>query len=1192
MSLCRPVTKLEFRQRASPPLLSRSERSVDSLSNNQEYEDQKDIRRVKERISKSEDKFERRLTATEKIKYVEKKDQSVQTSEPDSLQVNKQWKNYENKQTIKSSPTPTLENEALKSFQDLHKNKYLSNERKKHDKTASSIEQPAPPTRSKRTRSQADTNVSPVRRDIEKSPYHKFSSDDCRVKETKADQKKHVLQVLHQKSHHSKPLHQRETDIPPPLPPKLYPKVSLSKTSKNTPPEVPERTYKNIIDITDIKTTSHSPSYVSDRGMVETVQSVSGFPSRSLLTDVPSDYSLLMRRHNIKQHYFDRPIVGTSRDDVPVKHRNKGAPVHESVYSRHVSDIRSRGSKFEPRERKKYENIIYGDKTSTPTRNYKRRTLKSSSPEHRQRVNSDSRTTREEASWFDNNSLYVDFERSFSCPEQEPFLEYRRQNTSSGKVKGDHSVLSTSRSKQPWPESKKVKHYQKSNREQTLQKEFFDWSELQSDERANLGRSGKYSDTTVEHLKKKLSNLSESEDTDELLNLRKNTVDELKISLDDSYTMEDIITTENEKQSTTERQEPQTTEGTVSGTKKEDTKTLEGFGELGSSASMFCSHSSTSFFDSSDESYDEVDGEEVDEKEKEKIKREKKLYRIAEELVTTEEKFVSSLRLLNEEFRKYVNKANKMNDTPIIPDETLNQIFRHLPELQRLNENFLQELQTRLKEWSENRRIADLIIQHGPFLKLYSAYICDFRNMSTVLEESKRKYPMFQELVREFEALSLCKSLSLEHYMLKPIQRIPQYRLFLERYMKYLPNDSTEYDDTGRALDIMTKVTEHANEFMKRGDNFAKLLSIQNSIFGNFEIVKPGRIFIKEGELLKLSRKEMQPRWFILFNDCLVSTTPIQRYLYVIHHKLPLTGMKVSIPEQPGYQNEFSIITVQRSYTIVARSPEIREDWIKALSKAITENATKRRSFLLVKDDDDDMEDEAESHLKIGNKAPVWVPDKRVSMCQICTRDFKVTYRRHHCRGCGKVVCSACSANRYPLNYLHNRMARVCEKCLVVLQQESSQEHLSRPSVTEKLEVSPSFGSSEVDSDCPLMNSKKHVRNRPCVLKEVPASDKDITKKGYLYRMRQNKSWKKYWFLIKDKVLYMYRACEDVAALTSRPLLGYSVERLTKLPENEEDAGCFFQLTHKGQLPVIFRAENPQEADSWMSTMRKATVIE
>jgi len=41
---------------------------------------------------------------------------------------------------------------------------------------------------------------------------------------------------------------------------------------------------------------------------------------------------------------------------------------------------------------------------------------------------------------------------------------------------------------------------------------------------------------------------------------------------------------------------------------------------------------------------------------------------------------------------------------------------------------------------------------------------------------------------------------------------------------------------------------------------------------------------------------------------------------------------------------------------------------------------------------------------KVGTRAPVWIPDARVSMCMLCQEVFRVAFRRHHCRGCGKVV--------------------------------------------------------------------------------------------------------------------------------------------------------------------------------------------
>lgn len=72
-------------------------------------------------------------------------------------------------------------------------------------------------------------------------------------------------------------------------------------------------------------------------------------------------------------------------------------------------------------------------------------------------------------------------------------------------------------------------------------------------------------------------------------------------------------------------------------------------------------------------------------------------------------------------------------------------------------------------------------------------------------------------------------------------------------------------------------------------------------------------------------------------------------------------------------------------------------------------------------------------HTGLGERAPVWVHDQRVSMCQGCLREFKLYFRRHHCRACGSVVCSDCSRHHYPLRYQRFEPQRVCDNCFETL---------------------------------------------------------------------------------------------------------------------------------------------------------------
>lgn len=64
--------------------------------------------------------------------------------------------------------------------------------------------------------------------------------------------------------------------------------------------------------------------------------------------------------------------------------------------------------------------------------------------------------------------------------------------------------------------------------------------------------------------------------------------------------------------------------------------------------------------------------------------------------------------------------------------------------------------------------------------------------------------------------------------------------------------------------------------------------------------------------------------------------------------------------------------------------------------------------------------------------SPVWMPDELTSNCMDCNAHFTLLRRRHHCRRCGKIFCSRCSAHSITLpRYGHYKPVRVCNSCFI-----------------------------------------------------------------------------------------------------------------------------------------------------------------
>uniref|UniRef100_A0A8C3SEA7 Zinc finger FYVE domain-containing protein 26 n=1 Tax=Chelydra serpentina TaxID=8475 RepID=A0A8C3SEA7_CHESE len=59
-----------------------------------------------------------------------------------------------------------------------------------------------------------------------------------------------------------------------------------------------------------------------------------------------------------------------------------------------------------------------------------------------------------------------------------------------------------------------------------------------------------------------------------------------------------------------------------------------------------------------------------------------------------------------------------------------------------------------------------------------------------------------------------------------------------------------------------------------------------------------------------------------------------------------------------------------------------------------------------------------------------WIPDETEITCMVCkTERFTMFNRRHHCRRCGRLVCSSCSTKKMVVEACRENPARVCDQC-------------------------------------------------------------------------------------------------------------------------------------------------------------------
>ncbi|KAG7270246.1 hypothetical protein CRUP_013963 [Coryphaenoides rupestris] len=260
---------------------------------------------------------------------------------------------------------------------------------------------------------------------------------------------------------------------------------------------------------------------------------------------------------------------------------------------------------------------------------------------------------------------------------------------------------------------------------------------------------------------------------------------------------------------------------------------------------------------------------------------------------------VVSWRLAACDFRRAAEEAVGEGGEPAVEEQRLEEILGVLPQVYSLHSGLLAELEARISQWEDSQRLVDVLLSRREDFGLFDTYISEYDRSMYLLEDSSRNNPAFAAVVKTFETGCPGEGeVPLRHHLLQVIVRVLQYRMLLTDYLNNLSPECEEYEDTQAALVMVSEVADQTSDRLKHGENLLRLVHIEYSLQGKRDVLKPGRVspaqphplpdmwrrgrvsparphplpdmwrrgrvFVKEGTLMKVSRKCRQPRHLFL----------------------------------------------------------------------------------------------------------------------------------------------------------------------------------------------------------------------------------------------------------------------------------------------------------------------------------------
>ncbi|XP_075869811.1 uncharacterized protein LOC142880062 isoform X3 [Nelusetta ayraudi] len=315
---------------------------------------------------------------------------------------------------------------------------------------------------------------------------------------------------------------------------------------------------------------------------------------------------------------------------------------------------------------------------------------------------------------------------------------------------------------------------------------------------------------------------------------------------------------------------------------------------------------------------------------------------VINEIMSTERDYIKHLKDICE---GYIKQCRKRTD--MFTEEQLRTIFGNIEDIYRFQRKFLKGLEKKFnKEQPHVSEIGCCFLEHQTDFQIYSEYCNNHPNACVQLSKLMKanKYIFFFEACRLLQKMI---DISLDGFLLTPVQKICKYPLQLAELLKYTNPQHRDYKDVEAALNAMKNVARLINERKRRLENIDKIVRWQGSIedWEGEDILSRSSHLIFSGELTKVSQPQVksQQRMFFLFDHQMVFCKKdlLRRDMLYYKGRLDMDHMEV-VDVEDGKERDFNISVKNalklRSragdevHLLCAKKPEHKQRWLRAFA--------------------------------------------------------------------------------------------------------------------------------------------------------------------------------------------------------------------------------------------------------------------